>query len=271
MRSGATSPPRPTARRRRPDPSRRRAGRISTSPSTTRLCSDGRHLRQPGGTASNSGPFCCRSTPGTGRCARTSAMPGSSWAREQVLVLMGVREAGDLAQAMSAAKAKFPDAHVVVVGDSWNRYLVVTALAVGATTLPSRGRLGLAPARRPGRTSRRLPWRPTAAWAVWCPAAALDSAAARARRAGDPRQHQPRRLPPRRGRRLPRRAGQPARRGSGAVRCRSTCRLRETVSPGRRRLCGIAQFLRPSTGPPSGRRAGLFLRFSRVQFCNMQY
>jgi len=54
--------------------------------------------------------------------------------REQVLVLMGVREAGDLAQSMSAAKARFPDAHVVVVGDFCNRDLVVTALAVGATT-----------------------------------------------------------------------------------------------------------------------------------------
>jgi two-component system, NarL family, nitrate/nitrite response regulator NarL len=55
-------------------------------------------------------------------------------AGEQVLVLMGVREAGALAEALSAAKARFPDAHVVVVGDLCNRGLVVTALAEGATT-----------------------------------------------------------------------------------------------------------------------------------------
>jgi two-component system, NarL family, nitrate/nitrite response regulator NarL len=55
-------------------------------------------------------------------------------AGEQVLVLMGVREAGTLAAASSAAKAMFPDAHVVVVGDPRNGGLVVTALAEGATT-----------------------------------------------------------------------------------------------------------------------------------------
>ena len=30
------------------------------------------------------------------------------------------------------------------------------------------GRSGLAPTRHPARTSRRLPWRPTAAWAASC-------------------------------------------------------------------------------------------------------
>jgi two-component system, NarL family, nitrate/nitrite response regulator NarL len=55
-------------------------------------------------------------------------------AGEQVLVLIGVREAANLAQALSAAKASFPDAPVVVIGNSCNRDLVSTALAVGATT-----------------------------------------------------------------------------------------------------------------------------------------
>jgi two-component system, NarL family, nitrate/nitrite response regulator NarL len=55
-------------------------------------------------------------------------------AGEQVVVLMGVREAANLAQALSAAKASFPDAPVVVIGDSRNRDLVINALAEGATT-----------------------------------------------------------------------------------------------------------------------------------------
>jgi two-component system nitrate/nitrite response regulator NarL len=55
-------------------------------------------------------------------------------AGEQVVVLMGVREAAHLAQALSAAKASFPDAPVVVIGDSANRDLVINALAEGATT-----------------------------------------------------------------------------------------------------------------------------------------
>ena len=54
-------------------------------------------------------------------------------AGEQVLVLMGVREAANMAQAVSAAKARFPDAPIVVIGDSRNGELVMTALAVGAT------------------------------------------------------------------------------------------------------------------------------------------
>jgi two-component system, NarL family, nitrate/nitrite response regulator NarL len=55
-------------------------------------------------------------------------------AGEQVLVLMGVREAANLAQAVSAAEASFPDAPIVVIGDPCNRNLVTTALAEGATT-----------------------------------------------------------------------------------------------------------------------------------------
>jgi two-component system nitrate/nitrite response regulator NarL len=47
---------------------------------------------------------------------------------------MGVREAADLAQAVSAAKASFPGAPIVVIGDSCNRDLVITSLAAGATT-----------------------------------------------------------------------------------------------------------------------------------------
>jgi len=55
-------------------------------------------------------------------------------AGEQVLVLMGVGEAAHLAQALSSAKASFPDAPIAVIGDACNRDLVVTALAAGATT-----------------------------------------------------------------------------------------------------------------------------------------
>src|SRR5262245_8273222 len=55
-------------------------------------------------------------------------------AGEQVLMLMGVRETANLAQALSAAKAGFPDAPVVVIGDSGRCDLVMTALALGAAT-----------------------------------------------------------------------------------------------------------------------------------------
>ena len=55
-------------------------------------------------------------------------------AGEHLLILMGVREAAHLAQAMSAAKASFPDALVVVIGDSGRLDLVMTALALGAAT-----------------------------------------------------------------------------------------------------------------------------------------
>src|SRR5262245_14590531 len=55
-------------------------------------------------------------------------------AGEQVLVLIGVREESGLAEDLSAAKASFPDAHVVVVGDANQRDLVTAALAMGATS-----------------------------------------------------------------------------------------------------------------------------------------
>src|SRR5262245_47285013 len=55
-------------------------------------------------------------------------------AGEQVLVLIGVREESGLAEDLSAAKASFPDAHVVVVGDANQRDLVTAALAFGATS-----------------------------------------------------------------------------------------------------------------------------------------
>jgi two-component system, NarL family, nitrate/nitrite response regulator NarL len=55
-------------------------------------------------------------------------------AGEQVLVLMGVRDATHLVEALGAAKASFPDAPVVVIGDSRNRDVVINALAEGATT-----------------------------------------------------------------------------------------------------------------------------------------
>ena len=56
-------------------------------------------------------------------------------AGDQVLVLMGVPDAAHLEQALSAAKASFPDAPVVVIGDTSHRDRVITALAMGATTV----------------------------------------------------------------------------------------------------------------------------------------
>jgi two-component system, NarL family, nitrate/nitrite response regulator NarL len=55
-------------------------------------------------------------------------------AGEQVLVLIGVREGGDLVHDMGAAKASFPDAHVVVVGDANRRDLIAAALESGASS-----------------------------------------------------------------------------------------------------------------------------------------
>jgi two-component system, NarL family, nitrate/nitrite response regulator NarL len=55
-------------------------------------------------------------------------------AGEQLLVLIGVREECGLAEDLSAAKASFPDAHVVVVGDANQRDLVTAALELGATS-----------------------------------------------------------------------------------------------------------------------------------------
>jgi len=53
---------------------------------------------------------------------------------EQLLVLIGVREAAKLAQTLSAARAIFPDASVVVMGDACDGDVVITALGAGATT-----------------------------------------------------------------------------------------------------------------------------------------
>jgi two-component system nitrate/nitrite response regulator NarL len=53
---------------------------------------------------------------------------------EQVLVLLGVRNGDNLGEALSAAKARFPDGHVVVVGDSRRRELVMTAIVSDATS-----------------------------------------------------------------------------------------------------------------------------------------
>jgi two-component system, NarL family, nitrate/nitrite response regulator NarL len=55
-------------------------------------------------------------------------------AGEQVLVLIGVRDGGNLAEALIAAKARFSEAHIVVIGDSGQRDVVTTALASGATS-----------------------------------------------------------------------------------------------------------------------------------------
>ena len=60
-----------------------------------------------------------------------SAIAGAG---EQVLVLIGVRKGSDLAEALSAAKAGFPDAHLVVFGDSGKHDFVTAALALGATS-----------------------------------------------------------------------------------------------------------------------------------------
>jgi two-component system nitrate/nitrite response regulator NarL len=53
---------------------------------------------------------------------------------EQVLVLLGVRNGDNLGEALSAAKARFPDGHVVVVGDSRRRELVMSAIVSDATS-----------------------------------------------------------------------------------------------------------------------------------------
>src|SRR5262245_6143196 len=55
-------------------------------------------------------------------------------AGEQVLVLIGVRDDGDLVHDIGAAKASFPDAHVVVVGDATRRDLVAASLELGASS-----------------------------------------------------------------------------------------------------------------------------------------
>ena len=55
-------------------------------------------------------------------------------AGEQVLVLIGARDDGNLAEALIAAKARFPEAYIVVIGDPGRRDLVTTALASGAAS-----------------------------------------------------------------------------------------------------------------------------------------
>jgi two-component system, NarL family, nitrate/nitrite response regulator NarL len=55
-------------------------------------------------------------------------------AGEQVVIIMGVPEAPNLAQALSTTRVSFPDAPVVVIGDTCNHELVITALTMGATT-----------------------------------------------------------------------------------------------------------------------------------------
>jgi two-component system, NarL family, nitrate/nitrite response regulator NarL len=55
-------------------------------------------------------------------------------AGEQVLVLIGARDDGNLAEALITAKVRFPEAHIVIVGDSGQCALVTTALASGATS-----------------------------------------------------------------------------------------------------------------------------------------
>jgi two-component system nitrate/nitrite response regulator NarL len=55
-------------------------------------------------------------------------------AGEQVLMLIGPRDESGLAEDLCAAKASFPDAHVVVVGDANQCDLVTAALELGATS-----------------------------------------------------------------------------------------------------------------------------------------
>jgi two-component system, NarL family, nitrate/nitrite response regulator NarL len=61
-----------------------------------------------------------------------SAIAGTG---EQVLVLVGAKEACKLAQAVGTAKIKFPAAHVVAVGDCRDPDLVMAAFASGATSI----------------------------------------------------------------------------------------------------------------------------------------
>jgi two-component system nitrate/nitrite response regulator NarL len=50
------------------------------------------------------------------------------------LALIGARDGGNLAEALIAAKARFSEAHIVVVGNSGQWDHVTTALALGATS-----------------------------------------------------------------------------------------------------------------------------------------
>lgn len=60
-----------------------------------------------------------------------SHMPGAG---EEVLVIIGVREGGDIAEAVSTTKERFPDAHVVVVGDAADTRNVMAALEADASS-----------------------------------------------------------------------------------------------------------------------------------------
>ena len=78
-----------------------------------------------------------RKSPFAPACAAASTkdVPNTiSAAGEQVLVLIGVSEASNLAEALGATKASFPNAYVVVVGDATRRDNVTTALELGATS-----------------------------------------------------------------------------------------------------------------------------------------
>src|SRR5262245_35293128 len=55
-------------------------------------------------------------------------------AGEQLLVLTGIPEGGNLAETLSATKASFPDAHIVIIGDASIRDNVTTALELGASS-----------------------------------------------------------------------------------------------------------------------------------------
>ena len=67
--------------------------------------------------------------------ARTEEVPRTiASASEQVVVILGVREAINLAQVVSTARVSFPDAPIVVIGNPCDGELVLTALAAGATT-----------------------------------------------------------------------------------------------------------------------------------------
>jgi two-component system, NarL family, nitrate/nitrite response regulator NarL len=67
--------------------------------------------------------------------ASTKDVPSTiSSAGEQVLVLIGVREVSNLAEALTATKTSFPNAYVVVLGDATRRDNVTAALELGATS-----------------------------------------------------------------------------------------------------------------------------------------
>jgi two-component system, NarL family, nitrate/nitrite response regulator NarL len=67
--------------------------------------------------------------------ASTEDVPSTILASgEKVLVLIGACEGGDFAEGLSAVKASFPNAYVVVIGDATKRDNVTRALELGATS-----------------------------------------------------------------------------------------------------------------------------------------